>query len=186
MTGLQAAAIDDLGDPGTPVDETQVVNDGDARFSIVAAGEAKVSSAAVLVSPTAATSSYVIQCDGTVDQVHYSSGAGGAIAKARIKCKSTSSVVTSATVHLECVIGLSTTSTAGPWVVRAASGYSQSVQTGFNNWGASKTYYCPHQSGANAGRGTGYWKASFAGSITSPGQFANVAGGTSITPWKTI
>ncbi|MEN0083190.1 MAG: hypothetical protein AAGC66_00345 [Leifsonia sp.] len=134
------------------------------------------------VAPRAGGStSYAVTCTGQIQDPHYASGAGGAIAKVDVTCKGSgvSSVSVRARGLLTFAPSSSATNTNVTFSNRATSDQTQTVAVN----GAAKTYYLP-QVGSNGGRGTGFWRATFTWQITSLPN-ATVGSDTK-TIWKTI
>lgn len=113
-----------------------------------------------------------MSCNGTNEDVHYSSGAGGAIFKTRVSC--TGYGVASVHVNLNGLLQLAPTAvpacnTGGlAWSTRARSGQGQWVTVN----GSQATFY-PPQSG-NGGRGSGWWSMSSTFWFTHAGVTSNV------------
>lgn len=93
-----------------------------------------------------------IVCSGQVQNVQYSTGAGGAVGKVDVTCTGTA-----ATVSVK-VAGLLRFGADGqPYSVRAqAPSLAQNVVVN----GAKKTWYLP-QVGSNGGLGTGWWEQTY-------------------------
>ncbi len=122
-----------------------------------------------------------VKCTATVDQPHFSSGAGGAIYKTRISCTGYGLATVSVKVNglLRYDYASSSTDTGNiVWQTRASSSQTQTVVVN----GISKTFYTPVA--GNGGRGTGFWHATSTFQITSPLQ-SNVAS-KSYLVFKTI
>jgi hypothetical protein len=124
---------------------------------------------------------YKVACTGQIQDPHFSTGAGGAIAKLNVKCTGTgASAVTVRTRGLLTFAASSSPSqTKVTFGTRATSDYSQSVTVN----GKEVTFYLP-QPGSNGGRGTGFWRATFTWQITSlPGA---TVGSDTKTIWRAI
>lgn len=126
------------------------------------------------------SSAYAVKCTGKIQDPHYSSGAGGAIAKVDVTC--TGSGVSSVAVRTRGLLTFapssSSTNTNVSFSNRATSDQTQTIAIG-----KTTTYYLP-QTGSNGGRGTGFWRATFTWQITS---LANATVGSDTkTVWKTI
>lgn len=108
-----------------------------------------------------------VECVGSIDNPHYSNGAGGAIYKSDVSCTGTG--VPSVTVRQRGLLSFAATDTS-PLIPRAESDYPQEVAVN----GKPKTFYIP--ASGNGGRGTGYWVATSTWQIIAPG-LSNPASG---------
>jgi hypothetical protein len=122
-----------------------------------------------------------VSCTGTFQYPHYSSGAGGAIAKVDVTCKGSGMSVVKVRVRglLSFAPSSSSKNTKVTFSTRAQSDQTQVVGVG----GTKITYYIP-QVGKNGGRGTGFWRATATWQIVSPG--AGTVGSDTVTIWKAI
>jgi hypothetical protein len=134
-----------------------------------------------IVQRAAGSTSYAVTCTGQIQDPHYSSGAGGAIAKVDITCKGSGVATVSVRTRglLTFAPSSSATNTHVTFSNRATSDQTQTVSVN----GGAKTYYLP-QVGGNGGRGTGFWRATFTWQITSLPN-ATVGSDTK-TVWKAV
>jgi hypothetical protein len=122
----------------------------------------------------------LIFCGGTIDDIHYSVGAGGAIFKTRVQCTGVGSI-TRVLVLFKCTIRFRPNGSS-TYFTRFSdqSGYSQWVNVN----GSAVTYYCPRPALGNAGVGYGDWQGTASIQITYPQ--AGVPGSQTKTWFKNI
>lgn len=135
---------------------------------------------------------YAVTCAGTksdnaVRYPHYSNGAQGAIAKTVIKCIGTG--LPSVDLTVSGIISFAPSSSATDTnVVFQHRGAATMTQTVLVN-GPEVTWYLPepsHSSVPNdAGRGTGFWRATSTWFFEVGGKLSTV-GSQTVTIWKTI
>ena len=100
-------------------------------------------------------------CTGKIEAPHYSTGAGGAIAKVRVTC--TGSGWTTVEVRVRGLLSFQS-SPGAPRVARATSDKTQTVTL---NATTPVTYYIPDL-GSHGGTGSGYWYVTQTIQIVSP------------------
>jgi hypothetical protein len=118
-----------------------------------------------------ASAAIEVRCGATVNNPHFSAGAGGAIYKTDVTCTGTG--LASVTVRQRGLLSFAPTDTS-PLTKRAESDYPQQVAVN----GKATTFYTP-QEGSNGGRGNGYWVATSTWQIIAP-LVGNVASGQKI------
>ena len=135
---------------------------------------------------------YAVTCAGTqadnaVRYPHYSKGAEGAISKTVIKCVGTG--LPSVDLRVSGIISFAPSNSAtNTDVVFQHRGAATATQTVMVN-GPEVTWYVPEPSHStvpsNAGRGTGFWRATSTWFFEVGGKMSTV-GTQTVTIWKTI